>query len=93
MEYAIAYEEAYLRELYSDFALEVVEPVHYGLQDIVVAVKKRKKARVPALQWLKSLGPDKMAEEKAVDEIIAGLCHGFPHHGERYPERDLVQRR
>jgi SAM-dependent methyltransferase len=38
-EEAIAYEEKYLRQIYENFGLTVVEPIHYGSQDVIVGVK------------------------------------------------------
>jgi SAM-dependent methyltransferase len=39
-EAAIAYEEVYLRGLYRKHGLTIVEPIHYGVQDLIVATKK-----------------------------------------------------
>jgi SAM-dependent methyltransferase len=39
-EAAVAYEEVYVRARYASAGLEVIEPIHYGGQDLVVAAKK-----------------------------------------------------
>jgi SAM-dependent methyltransferase len=39
-EAAVAYEETYVRARYASAGLEVIEPVHYGGQDLVVAAKR-----------------------------------------------------
>jgi len=40
IEYAIAFEEAYIRSVYKKAGLRIKEPIYYGQQDIVVAVKE-----------------------------------------------------
>jgi SAM-dependent methyltransferase len=36
---AVAYEEAYVRELAAEFGLAVLEPAHYGVQDLVLLTR------------------------------------------------------
>lgn len=55
---ACAYDENYLREIYRDTGLEIVEPIHYGswpgratevgFQDIIVSVKPGRAPEAPA---------------------------------------------
>jgi hypothetical protein len=39
-EAAIAYEEDYLRGLYRKHGLTIVEPIQYGVQDVIIATKQ-----------------------------------------------------
>lgn len=42
---AVAYEEAYVRELAAEFGLAVLEPAHYGVQDLVLLTRVSDGAR------------------------------------------------